>query len=49
MTDDDAPAKGCGAGGIALSLVPWMNHDGMNFHAGDPEGSANAAALKAAG
>jgi hypothetical protein len=33
--------KRCVAGGIALSSVPSRYHEGIDFHAGGPDGALN--------
>jgi hypothetical protein len=38
--------KRCVAAGIALSSVPSKYHDGIDFHAGGPDGALTAAALR---
>jgi hypothetical protein len=37
--------KRCVAAGIALSSVPSRYHEGIDFHAGGPDGALSAAAL----
>ena len=37
--------KRCVAGGIALSSAPTRYHEGIDFHAGGPDGALSAAAL----
>ena len=44
-----APARldisSCSASGITLSCVPMSDQDGIDFHAGGPEGSVNCASF----